>query len=327
MRHRSLDMGILLIILSLSIAACSSSSNKQASSVEGSVQDTGTRVIQDYFGEVTIPQHPQNVLVLSSIYAEYLIEIGVPPQMVTFVPEVEPAYREPYFEKNHVQMIGTEQYQYNYEQLLSLAPDLIIGIGVGMEPKTYEELSKIAPTVALNADSEMATAMPKLAALFDKQQTSTEVLAAFDAKAKQARETIQQAIGNKTVLILRVESQRYRVMGPKAANSSTFFYRTLGLHSPEAIKDSTTWFSPISLEALPEMNPDYIFVEDRVLKDHDNSESLKKLKENKVWAGLTAVKNDHVFSLKTSDFVHGVGPVGSVLLMNDVVQKLVSSNE
>jgi len=59
------------------------------------------------------------------------------------------------------------------------------------------------------------------------------------------------------------------------------------------------------------------------LKDHDNTESMKKLKENKVWASLTAVKNDHVFPLKTSDFVHGVGPVGSVLLMNNVVEKLV----
>lgn len=323
MSRRLLSWGIILMAFSVLMSACSSGSNKEANTATATEQATATKVVKDYFGEVTVPEKPKNVLVLSSIYAEYLIEMGVPPQMVIFVPEVEPDYRAPYFEKNGIQMIEAEQYQYNYEQLLSLSPDLIVGIGIGMEPGTYEELSKIAPTVAINADSEMKTAMPLLASIFDKTETSKQVLAAFDVKAKQAREQIQQAIGDKTVLILRVESERYRVMGPKAANSSAFFYQTLGLHSPEAIKDSTDWFSPISLEALPDMNPDYIFVEDRILKDHDNTESMKKLKENKVWASLTAVKNDHVFPLKTSDFVHGVGPVGSVLLMNNVVEKLV----
>lgn len=322
MSRRFLSFGIIVMILTLVLSACSSGSDKEGSTVAANDQNAATKVVKDYFGEVTIPKQPKNILVLSSIYAEYLIEIGVPPQMVIFVPEVEPAYRAPYFEKNGVQMVESEQYQYNYEKLLDLSPDLILGIGEGMEPGTYEELSKIAPTVALNSNSEMNTAMPELAEIFDKTENSQKVLADFDAKAKQAKEKIQQAIGDKTVLVLRVESNRYRVMGPKAGNSSIFFYQTLGLHSPEAIKDSTDWFSPVSLEALPDMDPDYIFVEDRILKDHDNTESMKKLKENKIWANLKAVQNDHVFPLKTSDFVQGVGPVGSVLLMNNVVEKL-----
>jgi iron complex transport system substrate-binding protein len=169
----------------------------------------------------------------------------------------------------------------------------------------------------------MKQAMPKLATLFDKTEESAKVLAEFDEKAKQAQQKIAQAIGDKTVLVLRVEHNRYRFMGPKGGSSSVFFYDTLGLNSPEVIKDSTDWFSQFSLEFLPEMNPDYIFLEGRTLKGYDTKESMDNLKESKVWASLNAVKDNHVFPLKTSDFVTGVGPIGSAKLLDYVVGKLV----
>lgn len=323
MSRRFKSFGMVLLVLSLVLSACSGTSNKEAGA---STEDRGsneTKVVRDQFGEVTIPAHPQNMLVFDSIYAEYLIEMGVIPQMVIFVPEVEPEYRASYFEEHGVQMIEAEQYQYNYEQLLALSPDMIITVGEGMDKGAYDELTKIAPTVALESNSEMKQAMPKLATLFDKTEESVKVLAEFDEKAKQAQQKIAQAIGDKTVLVLRVEHNRYRFMGPKGGSSSVFFYDILGLNSPEVIKDSTDWFSQFSLEFLPEMNPDYIFLEDRTLKGYDTKESMDNLKASKVWASLNAVKDNHVFPLKTSDFVTGVGPIGSAKLLDYVVGKLV----
>jgi iron complex transport system substrate-binding protein len=314
---------MVLLVLSLVLSACSGTSNKEAGASTEDIESNETKVVRDQFGEVTIPAHPQNMLVFDSIYAEYLIEMGVIPQMVIFVPEIEPEYRASYFEEHGVQMIEAEQYQYNYEQLLALSPDMIITVGEGMDKGAYDELNKIAPTVALESNSEMKQAMPKLATLFDKTEESAKVLAEFDEKAKQAQQKIAQAIGDKTVLVLRVEHNRYRFMGPKGGSSSVFFYDTLGLNSPEVIKDSTDWFSQFSLEFLPEMNPDYIFLEDRTLKGYDTKESMDNLKESKVWASLNAVKDNHVFPLKTSDFVTGVGPIGSAKLLDYVVGKLV----
>ncbi|MDT0124260.1 ABC transporter substrate-binding protein [Paenibacillus sp. RRE4] len=207
-------------------------------------------------------------------------------------------------------------------QLLDLSPDLILTAGEGMEQGIYNELSKVAPTVALDANSEMDRAMPKLAAIFEKTKESEQILAKFDEQAKQAKEKIATAIGDKTVLVLRVEQNRYRYMGPKGGNSSLFFYDLLGLKSPEAIKDADVWFNPFSLEFLPEMNPDYIFLEDRTLKGYDTKESMENLKQSKIWANLKAVKNNHVFPLETSAFTSGVGPIGSVKLMDYVVEKL-----
>ncbi|MCM3170889.1 ABC transporter substrate-binding protein [Paenibacillus sp. MER 99-2] len=320
---KNLRFGILLVVLSLILAACSNGTTNETATAGEETEVSTTKVIQDQFGEVTIPTEPKNMLVLDSIYAEFLIEMGVTPQMVAFVPEIEPDYRAPYFEEHGVQMVQSEQYQFNYEQLLGLAPDLIIMRGAGMEQAVYDELSKIAPTLAMDTNYEMNLAMPKLAAIFNKTEEANQLLVEFDEKAKLAREKIANGIGDKTVLVLRVESDRYRFMGPKAANSSVFFYDTLGLNSPEVIKDSDVWFNPFSLEFLSEMNPDYIFLEDRSLKGYDTKQSMENLKESIVWTNLDAVKNDRVYPLKTSDFTSGVGPIGSVKLMDYVVEKLV----
>ncbi|WP_145332402.1 ABC transporter substrate-binding protein [Paenibacillus xylanexedens] len=335
MALRLKGLGVLLIVVLL-LAACSyQTANDQVEAGSAGAQTevaTSTqtesaatnevKVVHDQFGEVTIPVHPQNLVVLNSIYAEYLIEMGVIPQVVLYAPEVEAEYRPAYFKEHGVKTIEIDQYQMNYEQLLDLSPDLILTAGEGMEQGIYNELSKVAPTVALDANSEMDRAMPKLAAIFEKTKESEQILAKFDEQAKQAKEKIATAIGDKTVLVLRVEQNRYRYMGPKGGNSSLFFYDLLGLKSPEAIKDADVWFNPFSLEFLPEMNPDYIFLEDRTLKGYDTKESMENLKQSKIWANLKAVKNNHVFPLETSAFTSGVGPIGSVKLMDYVVEKL-----
>ncbi|MEK5445729.1 ABC transporter substrate-binding protein [Paenibacillus sp. FSL R7-0331] len=328
--------GFLLLALMLVLGACSNASNtadmSNTSNTSAEVKETGNnaagantaKIIKDIFGEVEIPAEPQNLLVTNSSYAEYLIEIGIVPQMVLLTAEIEPDYRKPYFEQHGVKMIETVQYQYNYEQLLALSPDLIISQGTGMEQTVYDDLNKVAPTVALDTTGDMEDAIPKFGELFGKTAEATQVLEVFNGKVDQARTEIAQAIGDKTVLVLRVESDRYRYMGAQAANSSSrFFYEKLGLHIPEIFKDSKDWFTPFSLEILPEIKPDYIFLEQRMLQGSDASQSMKDLEANPLWKSMEAVKNGQVFPLKTSDFVQGSGPVGSALLIDYIVEKLV----
>ncbi|GED71935.1 iron-uptake system-binding protein [Brevibacillus reuszeri] len=311
-------------LLAIALVACSNSatSEKEESSA-GEIQTAATRVVKDTFGDVTIPASPKNIIVTNSSYAEYLIEIGVTPQIVLFVPLLEPEYRTPYFEKHGVKIIFSEQYQFNYEQMLSLSPDLIVAQGEGLEAKTYEDLSKIAPTIAVSAGPGMEEAIPKLAEIFNKTEEANQVLSAFGEKAAKAKEKIHQAIGDKTVLVLRVEPTRYRYLGSQAGNVSTLFYQTLGLKIPEIFKDTKEWFTPFSLEILPDIKPDYIFVEKRMMENYDSSESLKELEENSLWKNMDAVKNNRVFPLKTNDYIQGQGPIGSSMLIDYLVEKLV----
>ncbi|CAK4836643.1 unnamed protein product [Aphanomyces euteiches] len=250
--------------------------------------------------------------------------MGITPQVSLVVPEIEPEYRNPYLEKHGVEMAKSTQYEYNYEQLLSLSPDMIIVPGEGLETKVYQDLSKIAPTIALDAGSGMDTAVPKLGELFDKTAEADKVLAAYAKKAEEAKVKIHQAIGDKSVLVLRVEPNRYRYLGPKADDDiSRFFYQTLGLKSPEIFKDTTDWFTPFSIEILPNIKPDYIFLEKRSMENSDSTDSLKTLEDNSLWKNMDAVKNDHVFPLRTNDYIQAKGPIGSSLLIDYIVEKLV----
>ncbi|MFE4709365.1 ABC transporter substrate-binding protein [Paenibacillus sp. NPDC056722] len=316
-------LGTALMVVVL--AACSNeSSKKEEVSAETPANHSETRVVTDIFGEVTIPAHPKNLLVTSSSYAEDLIEMGITPQLAVVVPEIEPDYRTPYLEKHGVKTISQAQYEYNFEQLLSLSPDMILTSGEGMETKVYDELSKIAPTVAIKAGVGVHEAMKELGVLFDKEAEVDKVLTALDQKASEAKDKIHQAIGDKTVLVLRVEPTRYRYLGPKADDDvSRFFYQTLGLKSPEVTKDSDVWFTQFSLEILPEIKPDYIFLETRSMVDYDSTQSLGELEDNPLWKGLSAVKNNQVFPLRTNDYIQAKGPIGTGMLIDYIVEKLV----
>ncbi|MEK3983609.1 ABC transporter substrate-binding protein [Paenibacillus sp. FSL K6-3166] len=324
-------IGITLLVFVLT--ACSKSANKpEEASTEQKVSnnqtnvsdDKETRVVSDIFGEVTIPANPINILVTSSSYAEDLIEMGIIPQVSVVVPEIEPDYRTPYLEQHGVELISQTQYEYNLEQLLSLSPDMIITPGEGLDTKVYDELSKIAPTVALNAGVGVHDAVKELAVLFNKEAEADKLLTALDQKASEAKEKIHLAIGDKTVLVLRVEPSRYRYLGPKADDDvSEFFYKTLGLNSPEVTKDSDVWFTQFSLEILPDIKPDYIFLETRSMVDLDSSESLAELEKNPLWKSLKAVKNNDVFPIRTNDYIQAKGPIGTSKLIDYIVEKLV----
>ncbi|CAI6076391.1 hypothetical protein PAECIP112173_02423 [Paenibacillus sp. JJ-100] len=147
MSRRFKGLGIMLLAISILLAACSGGTKEESvragtagAQTEGTTDTTEetanasvTKVVKDQFGEVTVPTHPQNLVVFDSIYAEYLIEIGVTPDIVLLTPEVEAEYHPEYLKEHVVQIIEVEQYQYNYEQLLALSPDMILTAGEGME--------------------------------------------------------------------------------------------------------------------------------------------------------------------------------------------------
>lgn len=293
-----------------------------ADGAEGKAGETHTYA--GLYGEVTVPVQPQKLLVTSTRYAEYLIELGVEPQLLLFLPLVEPEYRADYFTSHGVELIEYPQYEHNFELLLTLGADMIVGQGLGMDEKVYEQLSKIAPTVPINAGPSMDEAMPLLAELFGKEAEYERIKAAFEAKTEEAKLQLAEALGEQTVLVLRVDPKQYRFLGQHAVmGSSQLFYTQLGLNIPPLLADAPDWFTPFSLEVLPEIDPDYIFIERRVAEGADATESWDQLMASSLWQGLEAVKAGRVFPLATNDFVQGEGPVGYNYLIDYIVSSLV----
>ncbi len=307
----------LLTLVVLTMAACSTKAAESKS-------EPATRVVKDAFGEVIIPAKPERMLVLTSAYAENLIEIGVIPHMVTLVEEIEPEYRPKMFNENKVKMIQVQQYEENFELLLEAAPDLIIAQGAAIDEKKYEALSKIAPTVAVDAGIAIPDFVPVLGELFHKEKEAELALQKYQEKIEETKEKLHNAIGDEKILVLRVEQKQYRVLGTeKDSPGSDMLYRQLELNIPTMLKDKDDWFTPISLEVLPELDADHIFVEQRQMQNYSSEQSMKELESSPLWKAMEAVKEGHVYPLKTADFVVGEGLVGTPLFLDYLVEKLV----
>jgi len=317
---------ILLLLVVLTLVACSSTnkeSGNEAKDKEEKSEPT-TRVVKDAFGNVTIPNEPKNMLVLVSSYAENLIEIGVTPQMVTVVEEIEPEYRFKLFNDNNVKIIPTVQYEDNLEVILEAAPDVIIAQGAAIDAKKYEALSKIAPTVAVDAGVAIDEFVPVLGELFNKEKEAKLALEKFRKKIEDTKEKLHNAIGDEKILVLRVEQNQYRVLGTeKSSPGSDMLYTQLGLNIPTMLKDNNDWFTPISLEVLPEIDADHIFVEQRQMQNYSSEQSMKDLENSPLWQAMDAVKAGNVYPLKTADYVVGEGLIGSPLFLDYLVEKLV----
>lgn len=318
---------IICTLVIVALTACSTANQKngnEANASAGAQSEPTTRVVQDAFGDVSIPTAPKNMLVLSSNFAENMIEIGVIPNAVTLVKEIEPDYRPKLFNDHQVKMIPVEQYEDNFELIIEESPDLIIAQGGAIDAKKYEALSKIAPTVAVDAGNAIEEYVPALGKLFGKEKESELALQKYSEKIKDTKQKLHNAIGDAKILVIRVEQKQYRVLGQeKDSPGSDMLYHKLGLSIPTKLKDNNEWFTPISLEVLPELDADHIFVEQRQMQNYSSEQSMKDLENSPLWKGMDAVKKGHVYPLKTADFVVGEGLVGTPLFMDYLVEKLV----
>ncbi|MEC1178654.1 ABC transporter substrate-binding protein [Metasolibacillus meyeri] len=316
---------LTLLMVVFALTACNNKSAEDNQNTQSPEENTSTtKTVEGVFGDVTIPTNPQNMLVFNSNYAEYLLSIGVVPQKVLVVEEIEPDYRPKLFNENHVEMINTPQYEKNLEQILSLAPDLIVVQGNVMDSQQYEELSKIAPTLAVNASASLEEALPELGKIFEKEKEAEATLTAYQNKVAEAKQKLQQTLSDKTVMVLRVEPKQYRFMGANGNGpGSDVIYQQLGLQIPELLADAENWFNPLSVEVLPDIKADYIFIEKRVLENYSSDQLMAELESNPLWQSMEAVQNGMVFPLETKDFVVGQGPIGSALLIDYIVEKLV----
>lgn len=317
---------ILFMLVALTLVACSSTNKESGNETKDQEEksEPTTRVVKDAYGDVTIPTEPKNMLVLSSNYAENLIEIDVTPQMVTVVEEIEPEYRFKLFKDNNVKIIPTVQYEDNLEVILEAAPDVIIAQGAAIDAKKYEALSKIAPTVAVEAGVAIDEYVPVLGELFKKEKEATLALEKYREKIEETKEKLHDAIGDEKILVLRVEQNQYRVLGTeKGSPGSDMLYTQLGLNIPTMLKDNNEWFTPISLEVLPDIDADHIFVEQRQMQNYSSEQSMKDLENSPMWQAMDAVKIGNVYPLKTADYVVGEGLIGSPLFLDYLVEKLV----
>lgn len=280
-----------------------------------------------HFAGVSPRQYAQTlqkrrILSISPLYAEVLIELGIVPHAVLVTPALLPEHQRQLFQKHAVKLLEAPQYEIPFEWIQQEQPELIIGHFQTEEMK--KKLRTIAPIITGLAN-DLDTLLTQFSALFGKKEVATNLQIQMKQEVRAAQEQLQEMIQSKaTVMVLRVEPFGYRYLGGYSRGVSQLLYKKLELALPPSLKAGEAWFNPCSLDQLSVANPEFLFVEKRVMENFSAEENMQKLMASSQWKKLRAVKNNRVFYIDTSLWVDGCGVVGIPIIINQIVRSLVS---
>ncbi|MEC0127423.1 ABC transporter substrate-binding protein [Paenibacillus pabuli] len=320
---------IILLLMVVVITGCGANSESKAeqeapvsgtavsddSTSETTEKEAETRVVQDEFGDVTIPVHPQRI---AGIYVEdYLKALDITPVVQWYNP-----------------MWGVQEYldldvpkfdtTGSIEVLLQYDPDLIIVDG-GVDMEKYEMYSKVAPTYRLPEDilQDSNQILTTIADVVGKTDKGKEVAAAFESKIADAKMKLQKAVGDETVAVVRLNISNNTLALFGVNNRFTgFIYSELGLTPHPLVGNMEEYQEVLSEEAFPELDADHIIVfpSNGEWSSPENKEALKVL-DSKLWKSLPAVKNNQVYMMERSYWQSGAITANSMKI-DDLLQKM-----
>ncbi len=313
-----------LIAMTLTVAACAvmltacggagsddpnASSTPEASPTVSQPANTETPTtveVKDVHGTVTVPVNPQRVISLDNRTYETLSDWGV--VLVAAPKGVMPA-DSPYVADESVQDIGNHR-EPNLEILAAADPELVI---VGQRfASFYEEIKALVPNAAvidLNFDVSMEADAPgenlvnglkdsttALGQIFDKNQEAEELIAAFDQAVADAKTAYN---GTDTVMSVVVSAGNIGFSAPGSGRVWGPMYEIFGWVPALDINDGTSDHQgdDVSVEAIAQSNPDWIFVLDRdaaVSSTTDAVPAQDIIENSPALQNITAVTEKHI---------------------------------
>jgi iron complex transport system substrate-binding protein len=306
---RFIIIGTLCVALILT--ACGQNGGTQKGNGEAKQDITVT----DAMGKVTIPDKPQRVLAPNM--EDSLVALGLTPAAQWSIGSTVHDYLQSYLKD-----VPKIEWDLPLEQTIKANPDLIVfSSAASIKKGEYEEYKKIAPTYVYK-DEESADWRKQLQVmgqLLGKEEKAKEALADYDAKSKKASADIKEAIGDESAAILWVFGKQYYLF-ENTRYAANVLYHDLGVVQPEMVKKlpkaGTNW-SPVSLEALADLDADHIFLVSR-----PSEAGVKQLKQSSVWKNLPAVKKGNVYEMEDPSHWTINGLVANKLTMDKIMESL-----
>jgi len=237
--------------------------------------------VEHELGTLVLPDAPKRIVVLEYSFIDALAAIGISPIGVAddldpdrIIPEVRNLL-EPWTS------VGMRS-QPSLEVIARLRPDLIIG-DVYRHRVSYEDLSKIAPTILLKSRGESYFDALKSAEVIGKVVGKEQMMLDRLAQHKKIMDDYRLRFNSDDTMQFTTVNERGMWMhGPLSFTGSLFNYLGLKAALPE-LQDSH--LIQANLEVLLRVNPDWLFYvkskPDNVLQSWKHNPLFKLLKINK----------------------------------------------
>ncbi len=315
MKKSILKSTAIIAAVAMMLTACSNSSNTATETTRATEAETTTTAepeaaltveITDVHGTVTVPVNPKNVISLDNRTYETLSDWGI--KLVAVPKGVMPA-DSPYVTDESVQDIGNHR-EPNLELIAAADPELVI---IGQRfASYYEEIKELVPNAAvidLNFDVSEEADTPgenlvnglkdstaTLGKIFDKNEEAEQLAADFD----KAIEAVKSAYnGTDTVMSVVVSGGNIGFSAPGSGRVWGPMYEVFGWVSALDINNATSDHQgdDVSVEAIAQSNPDWLFVLDRdaaVSSTTDAVPAQDVIDNSPALQNITAVSEGHI---------------------------------
>jgi len=300
-----------LVTVSLGLTACGGASSQPAESSSGASQSaTATSVtIEDNRGSVTVPVPPKKAIVTDNRLFEPLETWGV---KLAAAPQEIISKDSAYKTDSSIVNLGDHK-EPNLEAAVTVQPDLIIN-GQRFE-KYYDQFKQLTPEAALvdidvREDKPFADELRRQITLageiFGKKDEAAKLVANFDASIARVKSAYKP--GSKVMAVI-VSGGKVNYSAPGSGRTLGPVFEILGLTPAlESQGSSDHQGDDISVEAIAQSNPDWIFVMDRDGAITAEGESYTPAKE--VIAGsaplqnVTAVTKEQIVYMPTDTYLN-----------------------
>lgn len=332
----------LLCMIMLLLGACARNTSDQPGQAAGQTGEppespaaaAQTRSVKHLRGTTDIPSDPQRIVSIN--LEDMLLALDVP--LVLATPIDRQDYLNAELQKRGVKLAPFGE-SVNMEAVLEANPDLIIATGV-LDDAVYEQLNKIAPTIAYSR-SDWRTSIVQIGQALGIEAKAKEVVEAHEQKIAAAKTEIAGLIGSEPkTAFLRMQEKDLRLFFPSVpadpnpyAGYVSIAYKGLGFAADPYVlelqqQNPKRQNAPVSLEVLPRLTADYLFV--IALGSDGSDEALQKtldeleaMKQSGVWKSIPAVKQDRVYVLNMKNWLVE-GPHAESLKINELLQVLKS---
>ncbi|MFF2650191.1 ABC transporter substrate-binding protein [Streptomyces sp. NPDC058045] len=274
------------------------------------------RTVEHAMGSTELTSRPERVVVLDVGELDNVVSLGVKP--VGLAPTEGSPELPSYLKKDagEPENVGTIN-SLNLEAIAALKPDLILGSQL-RAAKSYDELSKIAPTVfSLRPGFTWKENYLLNAAALDKTAEAKAKLAAYEKRA----EALGRKLGDHKPTVSMV---RYLPDGVIRLYANASFIGTIlkdvGIPRPKN-QDIDDLAAEISAENIDQADADWIFT--GVYGDPKATDKTKA-QGNPLWKNLKAVKDGHAYDVPDETWYLGLGVTAADEVLDDLQRHLTS---
>ncbi|MFJ7679327.1 ABC transporter substrate-binding protein [Peribacillus sp. NPDC046944] len=281
----------LVAALMVILTACGNdeSSTKETTQGKDDAKKSGTISYKSENGTVKVPADPKRVVVLS-LFVGDLMEMGINVVGMDSWSKDNPDFAKKYPDAEVVAST-------DYEKIIELDPDLIIGSN---DVEDVKKLQEIAPTViftygALNYIDQRI----EVGKVVNKEEEMTKWVKDFQARSKVVGDKIKDKIGeDATITVAGNSDKQIYLFGDSWGRGTEILYQEMGLNMPKAVKDVALepGFFGISEEVLGDYVGDYLVL--NLVKEGQDTSFMDSTWYNKI----PAVKDKKVFYAEGSAF-------------------------